>query len=1076
MRLRSCLFGAVVLAVLLIGPELGAQQVTGRVADQNTGQPLAAVQVFIAGSGIGALSQQNGRYLLLNVPAGATTLTAQRIGYRSVTVQVTVVAGETLVRDFALAEEALGLDEIIVTGTPGGTQRRAIGNSVASVAVSDIIQQVAVSSVQDLMGNRTPGVQFSRVTGNVGAGSTVEIRGVGSFLLGSDPLIYVDGVRVNRRSDQGPKLGDRKEVNPLQDINPADIESIEIIKGPAAATLYGTEASAGVIQIITKRGEEGAPQFGVTVREGVNFLRSPSRRLGSKWACQYSLGDPTRDGFQGPCRLGDGLIQYDPYQESNWLIRESHLNDVGTPLIRPGEPTLFPWATDNLFQYGNSRSFNAEVRGGTEGIRYFLSAGHDNEEGFTWYNWNKTYRMRANVGMVFSENFSLDVSTGFVDGETRFGSPAVGDGGPYEDMIWSTGYCGGHIVPGNSCNGRLDFYQEHLPYDVGKLDTRRAYSKFTGSGTLNFTSGDWLSARAIVGIDKAWDKNTNLWPLEVDLAPVYEETATGLITINKPTTENLSTDVSATARFDVMAGVGTATSIGGQYYQESLESFENHGYGFPSPLSTTVNQTPPAAAIINYDYVENKSVGFYVQEELSFNDRLFLTAAVRFDDNSAFGSEFTFEKYPKLSGTWVLSEESFWNIDLVNSLRIRSAWGKAGRQPSTFASTNQYAVVPGPGGNAILRPDSPGNAEVGPETSTELELGVDFAVLDDRISGEFTWYTQKNLNALLDVPLAPSAGFAGATQQNLGRLDNWGWEAALSTRIYESQDVRFGIDFTASKVDNAIKDLGDFEGSVSRGNAIKVGFPYPNFTDNIVVVDAKFDPNGTKANNWGDLISATCDAGIQLGDGPEYGTVRGGQVVGCDQVDGSQNILIGRFFHTYKFAVAPRLSLLNNTLTLSALVDGAYGKWGNTGKCCYNGDYVNRTWYEPIQTAERRYRGIAPDMAGHGYSNRYPSDFWKLREVGLRYQLPEELVSRIGGSNASLAVSAREVALLWVKQSYTRASNIEGDEVGKRLGGMTISDPESAGGSGGSSTAFGQSGFRTLPPGSNVSVTLRVNF
>ena len=190
------------------------------------------------------------------MPVGTHAITAERIGFRSLTQEVTVTAGATVVQDFTIAEEALGLDEIIVTGTPGGTQRRAIGNSVLSVQAADVSASVATQSIQDLMGNRTAGLQFSRVEGSLGTGSAIAIRGNQSFSLASNPLIYVDGIRVNNASDAGPRTN-QAEVNVLNDFNPQDIESIEIIKGPAAATLYGTEASAGVIQIITKPGCHG---------------------------------------------------------------------------------------------------------------------------------------------------------------------------------------------------------------------------------------------------------------------------------------------------------------------------------------------------------------------------------------------------------------------------------------------------------------------------------------------------------------------------------------------------------------------------------------------------------------------------------------------------------------------------------------------------------------------------------------------------------------------------------------------------------------------------------------------------
>ena len=273
-------FGALVMAFLLVVPSLGAQQggtVTGRVLDSQTGLPLAAVQVFVSALDLGGLTQQNGRYLLQNVPAGTHTLTVARIGYRTAEAQVTVGGGQTVEQNFAMAEEALQLDEIIVTGTPGGTQRRALGNTVASVDVSDIVADVAITNFQDLLSGRTTGLSFTSLTGSVGAGTAMQIRGAGSFTLGQQPLIYVDGVRVNNDNGAGPLVGGGAGANVLDDFNPEDIESVEIIKGPSAASLYGTEASAGVIQIITKKGNVGAPQFNVSIRQGTNFMTNPAK-------------------------------------------------------------------------------------------------------------------------------------------------------------------------------------------------------------------------------------------------------------------------------------------------------------------------------------------------------------------------------------------------------------------------------------------------------------------------------------------------------------------------------------------------------------------------------------------------------------------------------------------------------------------------------------------------------------------------------------------------------------------------------------------------------------------------------
>ena len=1033
-RLRlTCALGV----FLLIAPSLGAQQVTGRIVDQGSGQPMAAVQVSISGTGVGALSQQSGRYLLLNVPLGTHTVTAQRIGYKTVTAQINVSAGATVVQDFTLTEEALGLDEIIVTGTPGGTQRRAIGNAVSSVAAAQITEKVAVSSVQDLIGARTPGLQFNRVNGNIGTGSPMQIRGTGSFNLTTNPLIFVDGVRVNNSSQSGPSLGDSREVNPLSDFNPQDIESIEIIKGPAAATLYGTEASAGVIQIITKRGSQGEAQFDLAVTEGQNYMRNPTERLGTRWSC--------KDRFAPPCNeMSGGLFSYNPYTEANWLI----------------EQKAFGYEQKRLYMNGLNQSYNLDVRGGTPAVRYYLSTNYDNNGGIVWYNYDKAFRLRANVTTVFSDQITLDVSTGFVSGKTGFMQQARGDGGEWEDMVWGNGFCQPHLNPGpdgtpltadDPCPGnRLMGFQEHLPDDVSRIKVTRDYQRFTGSGTLNFTPFSWLSARAIVGLDRGWDENTSLYPLEAHLPAVYFRTPEGEITLGRPKNSNLSMDASATAKHSFGDIWGTATSVGAQYYLRNESNFENTGIGFASPLSTTINQTPSSRSTINYTFIDNKSLGVYVQEQLSWKDRVFLTGAIRFDDNSAFGSNFDFEKYPKVAATWVVSEEAFWGVSFVNSLRLRGAWGQAGRQPDAFARVTRYNVAGGPAGTAMLRPIGPGNSDVGPERSTETEVGFDLALFDDRISGEFTWFDKKNEGALLSVALAPSLGFAGSNQRNLGRLDNWGWEATMSTKLYETKAVSVNLAFTGSHVDNEIKSLGEFPGTQS----IKIGYPYPNYTSRLVHVDAKFDPAGTISNLYNQKVVALCDPGVRLGEGSQYGLVQGGTPIACQKV-GQVNQLVGRAFYTYKFSAAPSIGLLNNNLSLTALVDGAYGMTNfetNASGHSYDNSYLSRCECDPFWVAADRLGGFVPsnDRA------LFDASYWKLRELGARYALPSWVAEKIGADRASINVSAREVETLWVADHD--------------VAGLPIADPEMG------RPTPGQSNYRAMPPLSNVSVSVRVSF
>ena len=1027
---------------MLLAAPVGAQQVTGRVTDARSGQPMAAVQVFVQGSGIGALSQQNGRYLLLNLPVGTHQITAQRIGYTSVTQTATAAAGATVQLDFALTEEALGLDEIIVTGTPGGTQRRAIGNSVTSVDASQITQTMAVSTMQDMLSGRTPGAAFSRSNGNVGTGSRIQIRGVKSFNLKSDPLIFVDGIRIDNKAERGPSLGDNREVNPLDEINPQDIQSIEIIKGPAAATLYGTEASAGVIQIITKRGAQGAAQFEASVRQGVNYMRDPAGRLGDFWTC--------KNGFAAVCTPESGnLVSYNPYDEANNVIHD------GTIL----------WPTKDLFQNGPSQSYNLSISGGVPAARYFLSTNYDSDEGVEYWNKNEALRLRANVNVVFSEKFTLDVSTGFTDGFTQFGQQVPTDGGLWEDLVWGNGYCAPAISgPKPECARLVGGFQEHLPPDVAAIEVTRDYQRFTGSATLNVIPTSWLTTRAIIGLDRGWEINNTLFPLyagqcgHVDPAvcatSVYPRTREGEITVEKPATTNVSMDLGATARIQLTEKVGSASSVGIQYYTKQEELFATTGRGFASPLSRTVNQTPVSKSTINYQFVENKSAGFYVQEELNLNQRLFITGALRFDDNSAFGSALDPEIYPKLAATWTLSDESFFSsVPLINSLRLRSAWGTSGRQPDAFARVTRFAVVGGPSGTTALSPAGPGNPEVGPEKSTELEVGFDIALFDSRLSSEFTWFKAKTEGALLNLQQPPSMGnsIPGCTtcsiQQNLGRLDNWGWEATVSSRIYETPMLSFSLDLTGSHVDNEIKELGDFPGD----NSIKVGYPYPNYTTRYFLTSADYDPAGRVVDGYGRKIKAFCDSGVRLGDTKKHGLVRGGAPVDCQSKD-AERLLYGRGFYTYRFSVTPTFSLFENALSIHVMADGAYGKKSQNTRDAgarYNNYYQSRCECDPFWVAGDRY-GTGQVWGFHN------AGFWKLREIGARYSLPASLAGRVGAERASLSVSARELANLWVAQQ---------DNWGAR-----IADPEE------SRINDGEANYRVMPPLSRLSAELRVTF
>src|SRR3712207_2974329 len=290
---------AAIAAVALSATALGAQASTGTVSGRvvaDNGQPLAGAQVSLRGTGLGTRTGDNGRYTIVNVPAGQYRLRTQMLGHRPVEDSVTVAAGQTVTRNVTLRVEALGLDALVVTGTAGAARQREVGNAVTQLNIEAL--PAPPTNIGSLLQGRAAGVTVMPSSAAAGSGSIIRLRGNVSVAMSNQPLIYVDGVRL--RSDgyarNVPPTGSNlrsgnDRASPFNDINPADIERVEIIKGAAAATLYGTEAAAGVIQIFTKRGHSGRPVWTAEVDQGfsraLKFGPDPDRAPPSDtiWAC-----------------------------------------------------------------------------------------------------------------------------------------------------------------------------------------------------------------------------------------------------------------------------------------------------------------------------------------------------------------------------------------------------------------------------------------------------------------------------------------------------------------------------------------------------------------------------------------------------------------------------------------------------------------------------------------------------------------------------------------------------------------------------------------------------------------------
>ena len=444
--------GVLAMASLVGAPGLSAQggTITGRVTDAGNGQPITSAQVFIQDLDLGALTQANGRYLMVNVPAGTQSVTVQRIGFRDATSNVTVGVGQTVVLDFLVTEAAIALDEVIVTGTAGGTRRRALGNTVARIDAGALAVR-PVTRIEEAVGSGIPGVRMIRPATSAGGASEIRIRSSNSLSLSLGPLIYVDGIRINTDRVFANRNG---ATSRLQDIDPNTIESIEIIKGPAAATLYGTEASNGVIQIITKKGIEGETVFEVSLEGGANWQPHPSENFGLHWYVDPDTGEIRNHNM------------YEMLKQPDFLGRD-------------------------MWQYGPIQRFNVNARGGSSLFRYFAGISRDDVEGYSGIDYTESWNTQASITVVPYETLTFTINASRLAGSTRTPGALICSLDCFARPIRDREPLG--------LGGAADYYFGQL---LGETDIRFR-SRTTWSAAVTHNPLDWFTQRLTGGVDNS---------------------------------------------------------------------------------------------------------------------------------------------------------------------------------------------------------------------------------------------------------------------------------------------------------------------------------------------------------------------------------------------------------------------------------------------------------------------------------------------------------------------------------------------------------------------------------------------
>lgn len=990
--------------------------IQGRVTAEVTAQPLVSVRIYaVENPRLQATTGEDGRYTLRGLPAGSYTIRASMLGFSRLETAVAVAAGQTVTADFSLRRAVISLDEVVVTGTAGAQERRTIGNSVGAISFNEL-DPAPVANVVEALNARVPGLTLMANSGQTGSSSNIRIRGAGSLAGGYQPVFYVDGIRIESGLTEAAST--YQGGTALDFINPDDIESIEVIKGPAAATLYGADAANGVIQIITKKGRRGAQgaQWTASLEVGQNEWTKDVGSNTTYWRC--TAANQTSSSWPG-CQVVAGNL---PADSVKWWGKDADGNAqlfTGIPaedVIDVGDGT-FVIQDDPLFRHpaalrqGNVMDFNASVRGGSENMGYFLSFNKLTEDGVFFNNFSRRIGGRGNFDAQLSPN--LDVGTHFSYTRTHLQQPLNNN---------ASNSINRNAMRGRARAERPDWepgFRNFNPWLSNEFDRQNRVERMTIGVTTNWVPLDWFRHRVTLGLDRQSYRETEFTRQDTTgRRPWGTIAATGEIEHEIPVIHRWTVDYTGSVDLDVSETFNSVFSAGMQLNARTYRGFFATGQGL---VANNLNLVGAAASrTADEQLSEQTSLGFFFEERVGWRDRLFLTGAVRIDDNSAFGSDFSLVVYPKASLSWLISEEDFFNVGFADQLKLRFAWGQAGNSPAPFSADRTYTSGQGVAGDALVNTlviSSFGNPDLKAETGTEWETGIDASLFNQRAGVELTYYNKRTVDALVNIPDPRSTGFGGNHLVNIGEISNTGIELLLTgSPIYSSN---FGWDAALSFSTNNNK-LATFNGAreeIIFGAFADVqrhreGFPLGGFW----AVDVERDAAGEVVlrDGAGNIVTdpAVGNPTVQSSCRWAPSDPTWDRNAECD------DIYMGPSRPTREAALTNTFTFFGN-LRISALFDYRGGHFQWCAICSINSRIDLNTW--DVNTGGT---ALNPDVSAadveairslQTISHITKADNVKFRELSLSYTFPESWTQFVpGGSRWSLTLSGRNLKI-WTK-------------------------------------------------------------
>jgi TonB-linked SusC/RagA family outer membrane protein len=1055
---RPLLWAWLVAAVTLLPGQILAQQpvtLTGRVTSE-AGQPLPAAAVVIEQLSAGAVTRPDGSYTILipgaRVPSGPVNVTARLVGYKARTAQVDLSSGSAS-QDFALPDNPLQLGELVVTGAGTVSEVEKLGTGRSSVDSLAIVRS-AEPNVVSALAAKAPNVTVVSSSGDPGASAHIQIRGqttisAGSGISGADaqPLIIVDGVPTdNSVSYNNPSFSSLNSSaapsNRAIDINPNDIENIEVLKGAASGAIYGSRAGQGVILITTKKGRAGPTKY--SLRSSASFdevAKLPELQR------KYGLGAA---GVAPACVPGAAPNCGVPFGSAgSW-----------GPEIPAGSPT-FSHAGE-MFQTGHTFDNALTVSGGNDRTTFFLSGGATTQRGIITGSNDKFDRIsiRFNGSHRIFDNLKIGANIAYIDGDGGFitsrnstdglllgawRSPPNFDNQPYLDP--TTGLHRSYRFPNPAAGSEQLSRAYDNPFFVANESFNKSeIGRTFGGVNAEFAATPWLSFAYTLGADYSNDERTQAWPWSTSNTTVVGVNGVGGVNAGYIRSFQIDHNLTATGRYTVSPAFSGSVTVGQNLNSNTYQTRQTLGTGLIAPLpynlGNTSSQLPP------YDFKQTVRLeSYFAQVTADLWDQLFLTAALRNDGASTFGADSRRNWYPKGSAAWTFFRSAEGTNRFLTYGKLRAAYGQSGTQPAPYLltsvligawngndggwgpaiSTQQNGV-----GGLISQYILP-TTDLGPERVKEFETGFDLGLWQDKADLGFTWYRAVSTDVILNLPTAGSTGY---TQKpaNAATLRNAGIEVALNLRPITTRNFAWDVGFQVATNRNRVTNLAGVQ---------FVPLPISGGTNGLTIQGVAIEGQPLGVYYASDFIRCgrgLTFVGVDLDNtaGHCQGAPAGSMYIAADgypQVDVGGNYVIGDPNPDWTGSV--RTSFRLNKFSIGGLLDirqggdayngtkGALAHFG-TSKLSQEmrdgGNFVFGDTFFGDQVVSGPGVGVGVPLneawfTGSGGIFNGPDSQWvedgsfvKLREVSLGYTFDQPWVSRLlGFSSMELRVAGRNL-------------------------------------------------------------------